>query len=342
MTLSGGNQELMNMTHKVWLVMILLTHAVADPGKGADEISRYIVETHTIERFGDLSEPRRITFKLDSVAGRIWRMSDSGFIEIPVTSNMERNSVAIRKKMEEIYFPMVSFENTNARQALLYIKDKSREMDPEHIGVDIICSAEEPWPLISFNVKNVSLKDVIRYIADAAHYTYRIHGNQIIVERAGIIGEPIRSYIIQPRTLKWWILWFPELLDCQEAPERTRAVLRDILKRHGILLTDYDAVCLNPTGRRLEVQCKEDVHLSIERSLQEINAMFMPSPLYRLVTYTHGDYSGLLLLNCENGQTWRYEYAPHREEEITSGGDAFIMIDEVLLDNAARGDGATH
>lgn len=76
------------------------------------------------------------------------------------------------KQAEEIEFPKVDFEDATFREALEFLVAKSRHLDPEHKGVNIVLQSESNEGAVRVTQRsyNISLADVLCIITKKAGY----------------------------------------------------------------------------------------------------------------------------------------------------------------------------
>ena len=73
------------------------------------------------------------------------------------------------QKAHKIIFPRVEFQEASLSDAVAYLKAKSRELDPEKQGVDIILHPSAGnGAKITLSLKEIPLSEVLGYISDLA------------------------------------------------------------------------------------------------------------------------------------------------------------------------------
>lgn len=74
-------------------------------------------------------------------------------------------------KASQIIFPIVNVENLSLEEMIEYIRLKSRDLDTEHRGVDIIIKpGATSHPLLTFELREIPLPELLHYVAELSNY----------------------------------------------------------------------------------------------------------------------------------------------------------------------------
>ena len=77
---------------------------------------------------------------------------------------------AIVQRAERIIFPVVAFKNATLTEAVEFFRAKSRALDPDKKGVNIVLNggAEKSDARLTLDLKNIPLREALRYVAQLA------------------------------------------------------------------------------------------------------------------------------------------------------------------------------
>lgn len=91
----------------------------------------------------------------------------------------------INKKLQEIVFDHIEFEEATIPIVIKYLVTKSRELDPEKQGVDIVLQLKEEeldnLPTITMSVDDIPLGEAKKYICMAGGIEYTIEEKAVII-----------------------------------------------------------------------------------------------------------------------------------------------------------------
>ncbi|MDE1171148.1 MAG: type II and III secretion system protein [Verrucomicrobium sp.] len=92
---------------------------------------------------------------------------------VPMTRS---NDFDINRKLESIVIPSVEFSDASLQNAVDFLNDKTRQLDPEHEGINFIPRPEalSQAKTITLSLKNVPLKEVLRYLTQLAQVKFKI------------------------------------------------------------------------------------------------------------------------------------------------------------------------
>lgn len=97
---------------------------------------------------------------------------------------------SIREKLK-MNIPKVYFEAATIRTVVTYLKDKSRDYDPDGEGVDIILlesrkSKRNAQRTVTMDFDNIPLGEAIRYLCIAANLRYTTEPHAVIIAGKGV------------------------------------------------------------------------------------------------------------------------------------------------------------
>lgn len=111
----------------------------------------------------------------------------SRFIEVAENSKSERSPLL--KKVDAIVLPSVEFNDTQLRDALQFLQQRSEELDsstvdPTQKGVNLILKGDEGFQKtpLSLKLSNVPLAEVLHHVAQLAGAEVRVDGNAIFFQ----------------------------------------------------------------------------------------------------------------------------------------------------------------
>ena len=118
------------------------------------------------------------------VAGLVVAASPAGWAADTAT---EKRVAAIEAeteaKLASIVVPVLSFEEADLRQVVAFLQDRSTDLDPDGEGVNFVVNVREEIPKVTVNLKNVSLRSVLRVITMLTDTDYELEGNIVIIQR---------------------------------------------------------------------------------------------------------------------------------------------------------------
>ncbi|MBE2282076.1 MAG: hypothetical protein IAE77_01295 [Prosthecobacter sp.] len=98
----------------------------------------------------------------------------------------QSGEVTMEEKVQNILFPVVQFKDATLEQALEYIRVKSRDLDtisqpPVPKGVSIVLRGGGSTDMISLDLRNAPLIEVVRYCAERAGLQYRVEKHAVVL-----------------------------------------------------------------------------------------------------------------------------------------------------------------
>ena len=77
---------------------------------------------------------------------------------------------AALKKAGTIVFPKIAFDGVTLSETVEFLRAKAKSLDPDGLGVELILKPGGADPKITLRLSNVSLSEVLRYVADIAGF----------------------------------------------------------------------------------------------------------------------------------------------------------------------------
>ena len=85
-------------------------------------------------------------------------------------------------KLSRIVYPEINWSEKEVEEALKYLARRSKEYDPDKEGVEINYIADgNEKPVVTLNLSNMPLSEIIRYTCLLTGLEYRVDGNSILV-----------------------------------------------------------------------------------------------------------------------------------------------------------------
>ena len=107
-----------------------------------------------------------------------------------VKAFLKRGSPMTLRRASEIVMPKVEFDDTELRQVVDDIANASRQLDPRKKGINILLGAGvDPSTLVTFQLQNVPVSQVLKYVADFARVDVRTDGNAVVLVKR---RKPVR------------------------------------------------------------------------------------------------------------------------------------------------------
>lgn len=115
------------------------------------------------------------------------------------------------ERLQEMVIPNIPFAGASLDEALTFLANRSRSLDPEKKGVAVIASAEvRALPVkISFELSNTKVKDFVRYLAMIARLDATWDGDSILWSRSATFRPPFKASSPSPRIERHTKLVFP-------------------------------------------------------------------------------------------------------------------------------------
>jgi hypothetical protein len=105
------------------------------------------------------------------------------------TPEQQANRARVEKKLKSIVIDRFIFtpHDLNSEEMMKYLTERSKELDPEHIGIKFITL--NPYPPYKGahdwgeGFSNLPLGEIVDYICGVANLQYRIEGNSVVFFR---------------------------------------------------------------------------------------------------------------------------------------------------------------
>lgn len=90
---------------------------------------------------------------------------------------------ALKRKLEELIVPEVNFRGAAVRDVVDFLRDESRRLDKEKVGINIVWRVPDDAAStkITLSLRKVSLGDVLHYVAEVAGLKYRVDGYAVVI-----------------------------------------------------------------------------------------------------------------------------------------------------------------
>lgn len=99
-----------------------------------------------------------------------------------VKAFLRRGSPMTLRRAAEIVMPKVEFDGTELRQIIDDIATASRQLDPRKKGINILLGpGVDPSTSVTFQLQNVPVAQVLKYVADFARLDVRTDGNAVVL-----------------------------------------------------------------------------------------------------------------------------------------------------------------
>jgi len=93
---------------------------------------------------------------------------------------------SLERKLVDIRFGKVELEEISVEEAVEFLRQESKELDPDHVGVNFLLRAGEKGPGI-FKQRKVSLSFVNLPLGEVIRYLCLVAGLQFAVEDAAVV-----------------------------------------------------------------------------------------------------------------------------------------------------------
>ena len=90
---------------------------------------------------------------------------------------------AIRRKLDEIILPEVSFRRASPAELIEYLKAESKKHSPDKSEINFVWLVPAGTKLnpVTLNLKNVPLADVLGYVTQLAGLRYRVDAHAVVI-----------------------------------------------------------------------------------------------------------------------------------------------------------------
>ena len=114
-------------------------------------------------------------------------------------SGVKTTGAALEKKLAEIVLPEVLFTGASLEEMIEFCARRSRELDPEGLGVNMIATPLAPDDgrrdsvLVDLNLRDIPLGDLLGYVG-------RMSGRVVSVEPHSVVFRPAGSQLLYNRS----------------------------------------------------------------------------------------------------------------------------------------------
>lgn len=139
---------------------------------------------------------RRENEILERNAENIWKWSEpilpTENILPPQVGPVENsgNRSGLYEKLQKMILEAVDFEDAPISAILTYLNERSRQLDPDKVGISILINLPPDElasiPPVSMNFDSIPIGEVIRYLCQAAGLKYRIEESAVIIGKDNI------------------------------------------------------------------------------------------------------------------------------------------------------------
>ena len=135
----------------------------------------------------------------------VWEWIETPTAGIDPNSNTgtvrDSSNINLMTRLEHIVFKNVPLNGLTMAQVISYLNNKSREYDPDKVGVTIIdrMSRKDKMRRVSFEMGTMTLADILRYLSMETGLSYSLSGDRVIfgnVDNMDTQYFPIRGEII--------------------------------------------------------------------------------------------------------------------------------------------------
>jgi len=179
---------------------------------------------------------------------------------------------AITRKLNSIIFPKIDFRDTTLREAIEFLVERSRQLDAEKQGVNIVmdtASETAETPRITLTLNNVPLIEVIKYITNLTNVKYKIEPNRVRIAPLGAMTE---EFV----TRHWKVPANVFRATAEQNAPATSA--KDFLMSLGMAFPPGASVTYNPANSTLTVRNTEDQVDLVERIVEMESEQTPPRP----------------------------------------------------------------
>lgn len=116
-------------------------------------------------------------------------LAQLGTFAQPETPVQKANRERVEKKLKSLVIDKFNFDQLDSQLVMDYLTKRSKELDPEHIGIQFTILTPTPSSSTELHREGSGLADIplsecVRYICAAAHLQYRIEGNAVVFFRS--------------------------------------------------------------------------------------------------------------------------------------------------------------
>lgn len=181
-------------------------------------------------------------------------------------------SVKNEGRLKDMVIPNIPFAGASLNEALTFLSDKTRSLDPEKKGVVVIASAEvRAMPVkISFEVSDTKVQDFVRYLAMIARLDAVWEGDSVLWSRSTFFRLPFEANRPSARSEQHAKIIFPSVVfagaTIDEAVTYLRLRCRDLDPRRESAHILVDSA-LDSARRQITLNSKEVTFLDALRQV---------------------------------------------------------------------------
>lgn len=214
----------------------------------------------------------------DGTPARLNAMISDGIFEVAadgvynVHCGRSEEEQKTRKKLASIIIPKVEIQKKTLPEAIKILMEKSKEADPEKVGVAIELTGYVPVAgtnaEISMSLSNVPLSEAIKYVATLADFKYAITHTAVTL-------APISTELVCSATKQWEVR--PDFINrlhkqfAPNAPVPTTA--RAALEAAGVPFPEGTVAIYSKSDSTLTVRTSPESPALIEAALLAANAL---------------------------------------------------------------------
>jgi general secretion pathway protein D len=136
----------------------------------------------------------------------------------PKPIGFSKEQTAVLEKLNKITFPEVNFREAVISDVVSFLSSKSRELDPEKVGINIVLGAGVPAAApgeaatpapsgvrpVTLSLRNVPMVEVLKYVCSLAYLKYRVEANAVLILPIDAVDATMvtRSYPVNSSTIK--------------------------------------------------------------------------------------------------------------------------------------------
>jgi len=120
---------------------------------------------------------------VEPVNGAKLKIGDKSYVVATIAPTPAQE--LLERKLKTTTISALSFEQASLQDVAVYLRAKSREIDREKMGINLLvfepAGADASRLRLSLELHNVTLYDVIRYICEAGDLGMRIDDNAVVI-----------------------------------------------------------------------------------------------------------------------------------------------------------------
>lgn len=93
-------------------------------------------------------------------------------------------AAALDKKLASIVIPEIEFREANLTDVIQFLAETAKAHDPDKKGVNILLMDKEEMVRITMSLKDVSLRSVLRYVAELSGLSMNLEDGIVVLRKA--------------------------------------------------------------------------------------------------------------------------------------------------------------